>query len=72
MKPNGKQGHIKAVAKKALKQKKKALKVAEADQVRAKVDDQTRLLGQVHFTNDVEEKGGAQVSKDSKGSGNFT
>lgn len=60
----------KAEAKKVLKQKRKAVKAEGADEVPAEGDDQRRLLDQDQFANDAEEKGGAQVSKDSKGAEN--
>lgn len=60
----------KAEAKKAAKKKRNALKAARADEVQAEGDDQRRLLGQVQFSNDAEEKEGAQSSKDSKGAEN--
>lgn len=56
----------KAEAKKAVKQKRKAVKAEGADEVPAEGDDQSRLLGQDQLANDAEEKGGAQASKDSK------
>ena len=56
----------KAEAKKAAKQRRKALKAAGEDEGRDEVDDLGRLLGQVEFADDAEEKGGVQASKDSK------
>ena len=59
--------HKKAEAKKAAKQRRKALKAAGEDEGRVEGDDdQGRLLDQVEFAGNVEEKGGAQASKDAK------
>ena len=56
----------KAEAKKAAKQKRKALKEAEVDEGRAKGDNLGKLLDQVEFADDAGEKRGAQASKDAK------
>lgn len=64
----------KAEAKKAVKQRRKALGAGGADEGRADGEDDGRLqylLGQVQVADDVEEKEGeAQASKDVKGAPN--
>lgn len=61
----------KAEAKRAVKQKRKALNVGGEEEGRAEGDDQGGLPGQVQFAKDAEEKGGgAQASKNSKGAEN--
>lgn len=64
----------KAEAKKAVKQRRKALKAGGADEGRADGNDDGRLQylpGQVQLADDVEEKEGeAQASKDAKGAQN--
>lgn len=61
----------KSEAKKAVKQKRKALKAGRADEGRAEGDDQGRLLGQAKSADDAEETGGgAQAGKDAKGAEN--